>query len=292
MRIEFHLVAGLLTALTLPASFADAGTPPQIPRIGDTHEITLTRRSVQQGSNGSSGSSTNKETIIEQVIGLREDGLEVQYDLPKAATANDRARAWQFPVRVFKPFAGPMQLLNSRDLEARRDDWLKAAGLSREACGRWIFTWNAFRIECDPQSIIKTVQAYDLGSTKLREGDIYRDAEAANPGKLVPGPGRLGGNTVAAEMMVDPDAVRHARAESDVVVGEIMQKPVTLEAALRERAGEVIAGTITIAIEADAAGYARRRTKVTKLDIKSLDGLSETQAVTEILERRRISPRR
>jgi hypothetical protein len=88
-------------------------------------------------------------------------------------------------------------------------------------------------------------------------------------------------------MPVDPDAVRRARAESDVVVGEIVRKPVTLDAALHERAKETISGTISVAFETDSAGNARRRTKVTKLDIEEPDGRSETQTVTETLERRR-----
>jgi hypothetical protein len=93
------------------------------------------------------------------------------------------------------------------------------------------------------------------------------------------------------EMAVNPDAVRRGRAESDVVVGEIMKKPVSLDAALRERAREIVSGTISVEFETDPAGNVRRRTKVTKLDIKGPDGRSETQTVTETLERRLISRR-
>jgi hypothetical protein len=92
-------------------------------------------------------------------------------------------------------------------------------------------------------------------------------------------------------MPVDADAVRRVRAESDVVVGEIMKKPVSFDAALHERAGEVVSGTISVAFETDPAGNVRRRTKVTKLDIKRPDGRSETQTVTETLERRPVSRR-
>jgi hypothetical protein len=92
-------------------------------------------------------------------------------------------------------------------------------------------------------------------------------------------------------MPVDPDAFRRARAESDVVVGEIMKKPVSLDAALSRRATEIISGTISIAFETDSVGHVRRRTKVTKLDIKRPDGRSETQTVTETLEQQPISRR-
>jgi hypothetical protein len=287
--MKLNWFRGMVAALLLPASVA--GTFPQAPQVGDTYEITLVKDSVQQGSNGSSGSTHDKDTIIEQVTGVRADGLELQYDLPNTTTADERARIWQFPVRVFKPFGGPAHLLNGPELEARLDGWLKAASLSRTACGHWIFTWNAFLIECDPQSVIKTVQSYDLRSANLREGGLYQDSDAGSSGTLARKAGGLDGEIFAAEMPVDADAVRRVRAESDVVVGEIMKKPVSFDAALHEREGEVVSGTILVAFETDPAGNVRRRTKVTKLDIKRPDGRSETQTVTETLERRPVSRR-
>jgi hypothetical protein len=225
------------------------------------------------------------------VIGLRADGLELEYDLPKAATADERARNWQFPARVFKPLGGPAQLLNGPELEARLEGWLKAAGWPRTACGHWIFTWNAFRIDCDPQSVIKTVQSFDLRPADLREGAPYQETEARGSGKLARKAAGADGAILAVEMPVDPEAVRRARAESDVAVGEIMNKPVALDAALRERARETVSGTISVEFETDSAGNVRRRTKVTKLEITGSDGRSETETVTETLERRLISRR-
>jgi hypothetical protein len=279
---------GILAALLLPAIIARAEVSSLAPHVGDTYEITLTRDSTQQGSLGSTGSTHDEDTISERVIGLRADGLELEYDLPKAVTADERASNWQFPARVFKPSSGPAQLLNGLELEARVDAWLKAAEWPRTVCGHWIFTWNAFRIECDPQSVITTVEAFDLRSADVREGAPYQDAEARNPGTLARKAAGPDGATFSAEMPLDPDAVRRARAESDVVVGEIMKKPVTLDAALRERARETVSGTISVEFETDSAGKVRRRTKVTKLDIEGPDGRSETDTVTETLERRLI----
>ncbi len=270
---------------------ACAGPSPVAPQVGDTYEITLTKESAEQGGLGSSGSSHDKDTIIERVIGLRADGLELEYDLPKSTTADERARNWQFPARVFKPFGGPAQLLNGPELEARVDGWLKAAGLPRTACGHWYFTWNAFRIECDPQSVIKTVESFDLRPADLREGGPYQEAEARGPGTLARKAAGPDGAIFSVEMPVDPNAVRRTRAESDVVIGEIMKKPVTLGAALRQRARETVSGTISVAFETDSVGNVRRRTKVTKLDIKGPDGQSETEIVTETLERELISRR-
>jgi hypothetical protein len=280
---------GTIAALLLPVIVARAGASPLAPQVGDTYEITMIRESAQQGSLGSSGSSHDKDTMIERVIGLRADGLELEYDLPKAATAAERDGNWQFPARVFKPFGGPAQLLNGPELEARVDGWLKAAGWSRTICGHWIFTWNVFRIECDPQSVVKTVESFDLRSADLREGAPYQETEARGPGTLARKAAGPDGAIFTVEMPVDPDAVRSARAESDVVLGEIANKPVTLDAALRERSRETVSGTISVAFETDSAGNVRRRTKVTKLDIKGPDGQSETETVTETLERHLIS---
>ena len=137
--------------------------------------------------------------------------------------------------------------------------------------------------------MVKTVQSFDLRSADLREGAPYQETEALGSGKLARKATGPDGAIFAVEMPVDPDAVRRARAESDVVVGEIMNKPVSLDVALRERAREIVSGTISVSFETDPAGNVRRRTKVTKLDITEPDGRSETETVTETLERRLIS---
>ncbi|TLY83333.1 MAG: hypothetical protein E6K41_01495 [Gammaproteobacteria bacterium] len=90
--------------------------------------------------------------------------------------------------------------------------------------------------------MIKTVESFDLRSADLREGAPYQETEARGSGKLARRAGGPGGAIFVVEMPVDPDAVRRGRAESDVVVGEIMNKPVSLDAALRDRATEIASG--------------------------------------------------
>jgi hypothetical protein len=282
---------GIVAALLIPAFVAGAGASPPAPQVGDTYEITMKRESAQKGSDGSSGSSRDKDTIIERVIGVRPDGLELAYDLPKAVSAGARASNWQFPARVFKPYRGPAQLLNGPELEARVDVWLEAGKMTRAACGHWIFTWNAFRIECDPQSVIKTVESFDLTFVDLRDGAPYQETGARAPGTLTRKTAGADGAIFAVELPVDPDAVHRSRAESDVVIGEMMSAPVTLDAALREREKATVSGTISVTFETNSAGSVRRRTKVTKLDTKGPGGRSETETITEILERRLISQR-
>lgn len=284
--MKLHEFVLIIAGVFIQPIFTRAEALAPAANVGDTFETNLTKDSERHGSNSSSGSSHDADTIIERVTGLRPDGVELQYDLPKSATAEERATSWQFPVRVLKPFSGPVQLLNAADLESRVDAWLKAAGLSRAACGHWIFTWNAFRIECDPQSVLNTIDAFDLTAVDLREGALYHDTDALGSGKLVrklSGPDTA---TFAVELPIDPDSVRRDRAESDVVVGEIMHKPVTFDAAFQRRAKDVVSGTIAVEFETDSAGEPFRRSRIKKIDVKGSDGQSETETVTEILERR------
>lgn len=281
----------LVAALVLSSAVLDVRAQPAqgSPRVGDSYEITLRRQTSQQGSDGSSGSSQDTNVIVERVVGVRADGLELEYDFPKEATAADRASTWQFPVRVFRPSAGPKQLLNRPELEARIDGWLKKANWTRAVCGRWIFTWTAFRIDCDPETAIKAIEPFDLRRPDLRDGASYEMAEARGPGTVVRTASGASGETFVVELAVDPDAVRRASAESDVAVGEMMQKPVTFETALAERAKEAVSGTILVTFDTDPAGGVRRRTTVSRVEIREPDGRSRTQTVTETVERERLS---
>jgi hypothetical protein len=274
-----------LAALVLVSLAACIAIPPSPPKAGEEYEISKSYETSDKSDDGSSGSSRGRDTILERLIEIRDDGLELEYDLPKDTKAEERARSWQFPFRVFRPSSGPMQLLNGPELEARVDDWLKAAKWTREMCGRWIFTWNAFRIECDPHSVIQIAEAFDLRHA-VREGAAYQDSKARGPGTLTRTAAGPDGATFTTAMEIDPAAVHRARAESDVAAGEMMRKPVTMDAALSERVKERVSGTISVTLDTDAQGNVRRRTEVIKVEIGRPDGKHESRTATEIVERR------
>lgn len=253
------------------------------PTVGERHEITKSYETSNEGGD-STGTSHGRDTIEERVIGTRQEGVELEYDLPSSATPEDRAREWIFPARVLRQGDGALRLLNRSELEARLERWLRAANWTREICGRWIFTWNAFRIDCDPESALDVVRTYDLRSVDLREGATYQVPEARGSGVLRRVSNGADGPTFTVVLDVDPDAVRRARAESDVAVGEIMRQPVTLEAALRRHAEEQVSGIIEVTFETDPAGNARRQTRVTRLEIVGPGG-REIQSRTDIVER-------
>ena len=255
-----------IAIFVLMASAVRAAPVPHELRAGDVFEISRDIESSSKTADGSStGSSTDRDTIEERVIAINQAGVELEYDLPRGTKADDRDRQWQLPARVLKPPRGPLQLLNGAELTVRVAAWLKSAKLTDAACGHWYFTWTAFRIECDPQTVIETIGGYDLGPDDLAAGAPYRESMALGPAPVKRTAVSPDGAVFRVELAVDPDAVRRELAESDVAVGEVSRKPVSLEDALRARSAEDISGTIDITFETDPAGHVWRQTKITTL---------------------------
>lgn len=278
-------ITAIVAASVLAGPLARAQPSAPAMKAGEQHEISMRYENAQEGSDGSSGSSSGGDAILETVIAVTESGTELEYDLRPGATPEDRARDWFFPARILRQPDGSMRLLNRAELEARLERWLTAAEWSREVCGRWIFTWNAFRIECDPEAVIDTIKAFDLLSADLREGAPYRDSDASEPGLLRRTNG-LDGTRFIVSMDVDPDAVRRERAEADVTVGEIMQRPMALDTAMSRRALERISGTIEVTFDVDPDRKPRRRTRITRLEIIEPDGVRHTETRVMMVERR------
>jgi hypothetical protein len=284
--LRASLLMTVVTTLLAPSPSSAADASADRRRVGRVYEVTRVRVSASEGSDGSSSSSHDRDTIVERVIGLAPDGVELEYDLPKATPAAARAAQWQLPVRVLEPASGPLSLLNGPELEARVDPWLQATGMTRAACSRWIFTWNAFRIDCDPQSAIAMLEAFRLGLAGPHDGDSYRDHDGLAPGRLARNAVGPAGQTFTVVLDVDPDAVRRERARSDVVVAEIMREPTTFEAALREQAKAAIYGTISITFRTDSTGNILQRTRVANVEIREPNGKTVHETTTETVERR------
>ena len=280
----FRLIL-IAPALVLPILTASAQPRNIKTHAGDIYEIRTDRHTSSEGV-----TSIDRDVIIERVIAVRDSGLELEYDLPQGGSTQNRALNWQFPARVFKPVRGPVLLLNRPELETRIDNWLKTANLPRDACGKWYFTWNAFRVECNPEAVVHAIEGVDLTSDDLRDGALYRDPQAREPAPLTRKTVASDGETFVVALVVDPDVVRRERAEEDVAVGEMVRKPVPIDTAIRQRSTERISGTITITFEADLTGQVHRRTKITNLEISEPDGRSENRAATEIVERRLLPP--
>lgn len=261
--------------------FAEVSAP--APKVGDVYKLTLvTKESLK--SPVSSGSSTSGKVLVKRVAGVRADGVELVYDLPESTKEQARERQWQFPVRVFQPVDGPLQLLNGAELEARVDDWLVKFKIPRSACGSTVFAWTAFDIECDPQSVLKAVGVFDMGVSRLYEGAIFQDKDALGTGKLAKKSTEQEKQIFTAEMPINPDVVRRLRAETDVKIGRMTNNPVTFETAMARREKEKISGTVSFVFETDFSAKMQRRIKVTQTQIVTPDGAVESSTRTDTLE--------
>jgi len=160
--------------------------------------------------------------------------------------------------------------------------------LTEAACGRWHFTWTAFRVDCDPQSSVRIIEGFDLGPDGLAEGMSYLDPMAIGPGTVRRVRGTPDGARFRVELAVDPARVRREEAESDLVLAELQKRSLTLDAALEARSTEVISGSIVIDFESDYDGRIRRQTKTLTTNIRGPDGVTNTRTVTQTLERRRL----
>lgn len=281
-------IAVAFALLLLPAA-----TPAKIASsalmAGDTFEIRKEYETSEKMGDETSGSSSGHATIMERVIEVRDDGLVLEYDLRSDTKREDRDRQWQFPARLFKAHSAKLQLLNRVELEARLKDWLKKAKLTQAACGRWTFTWNAFKIECNPETVIELVKEYDLGPRNLFANSSYKHTHAAQPGMLKQTAIGAAGVSYSVEMPLDPSKVRQDFAEADVIVGEILGKPITIGQALLAQTSKQITGTIRLTFETLPSGDVQKRTTVTEMEIRNQNGKTETRMAKEIVMRRLIA---
>lgn len=258
-------------------------------RVGDAYAIRLEIAS-ETSRNGSSGSSRSQNALVERVIALHDGGIELEFDLPEQASAKDRARTWQLPARVLKSPGRPLQLLNRPELEMRVRAWLQSGGMTQAACGRWVFTWTAIKIECDPESVLQMLEPFDLRLGDLRDGTLHNEQGARGPAPLRTDSLASDGATYVAEMEIDPDVVRRERAKADAAAAEMTGKPpLTLELALQAREAERISGTITTTFEVDSSGRVTRRGAVTRVEIAGQAGSLERHTTTVTVERRLVS---
>lgn len=280
--------ATIVFVLLLVGSPIGAVPVPVGDEVGDQYEIVRSYNTSMHGDDGSSGSSNGRDTVLERVVALREGGLELEYDLPESATAVERKGNWRFPASVLWSANGKIELLNGNELDARIDSWLNAAGWTREVCGRWIFTWNAFRIECGPTSVIDEIRSFDLRSFVPANGVTYRPVGTSAPGVVSLTSTGSRSSIFEVKAPLDSGFVHRSRAEADVVVGEISGKPVSLSDALRQRTKDIVSGTIRVTFETDSSNRVWRQSTQTVQTTKRPDGTVETESVTRVLERRKL----
>ena len=171
---------------------------------------------------------------------------------------------------------------------ARRNAWLEQAGFTLEDCGKHIFTWNVFRIDCDPEDalgLLATVEIQPLGDF---EGANVKLPLGRDPFVFVFSNTKDGKRQYRATQPLDDQYVRREAAENALIVAEIMGEELTEEQAIAQANALVIDGTVTITLEAEPGGPVRRRTIVVEKTVTDAEGVTEISNYTQTVDRETI----
>lgn len=260
-------------------------------QVGNIYELVNSyKTSTEYGDNAGKGSSSGSDTLIATIIKDDSKGIELIYDLPDRYFSKDeKKKHWQFPAHILRSKDGTFTLLNYEEIEQRVEDWLNDSGWSREACGQWIFTWNAFKIECDPQSILEKVEEYDLRVSNLKDGELYENKYALEPAKFKARTDNDGNKYYYTDLIIDPEIIRRKRAENNVIIAKISgEKTLLAEALLAEKDVE-ISGTMRVLYYVDGINQPYKRITITKERAKEPNGMTEIKVSTFTLEKKLIS---
>lgn len=285
----------LLIALSL--AFAAvcnvANAQPTGERAGDTYDLRLRYETRSESSDHSSSSSHGGYHIIERVVAVRDDSVELEFDFPPDATEQERAREWMFPARLLRRSSGEFELLNAAEMEQRIDVWLSLGGLTREACGQWYFTWNAFKIECAPRSVIATLERYDVRDP-VGDGVPYDIPGATGPAILRLDRQDEGGSSFIATADLDGDVIQRERSEADAIVAQMLASAGD-DAAVGDGFDlptiVQVEGVLSLVIETDATGRVIERTITMEMETVNSEGVIEQATRTTILSRELVATR-
>jgi hypothetical protein len=236
---------------------------------------------------GEGGTSFDRDAILVTPIPGETDGSTAIYDLPPTSSEAERSSNWHLPAIIRVQPDGSRTLVNETELAAKVDPWLERGGYTRETCGHWIFTWSAFKIDCDPLSVLAIAEEFDLGPIDLQVGRPVTIKGATASGKVKLARSSATTKTYIVNYTLNPDFIRRTRAESDVVVGQILKKPVTLEEALAGQGRQSISGEISDQFETDQTGRIIRRTTTTTIVTVGEDGKGRTSTSVRTLERQK-----
>jgi hypothetical protein len=281
------ITAALLGSLAT-ASFAEAPKYPA--KVGD-QTLVVSSYQHETSSEESSGSASGRSALIERVIAMTDKGIELEYTEPASPYVTKKGgkppiKNWQFPARVFKPFAGPAQLLNLDQIDKRLTLYLKQTETPREACGRWSFTWIAIKTECDPRSVLDIINGYDLGFCTYRAGQVFTFPYTLTSETRL----EQDGDELSANFTLDPAVLRRKAAQSTMAVAEIYRQNKTLEQALAEDKDTQFSGKLKVSLTVDTHGCATKQVATYSLETIQKGGVVEKQVNMETIERQAYVP--
>ncbi len=239
----------------------------------------MTYENRTEGETGSSSSSGN-QALAERVIAVTPEGTEAEYAIladPESIRGNER---WMFPARIRVAPDGAKTLLNPEELAARNAAWLAEAGWTREACSRWLFTWTAVQVRCDPAAAVEAVEALGMRPGRIAEGEPFALEGALGPVILARSGGRDDRIVLTGTGPVDPAHLHEQEVRAALVVAEVSGETLGPEDAAAAAAGIAASGTVSITLEIDAAGTVWRRedrSEYTMTGSRHSDGLHRAQ---------------
>lgn len=268
--LDFPLVLFtlMLTACSQP--------PSEFNTVYITPEIagTVFKVEVKYSNRGTNGSSSGHTSLIERVIEVNSSSIVLEYDLPPGIPEKQKQTYWQWPAIVELNPNGSILLRNFHEIQQRNENWRIEAGFPKSTCGQWYFTWNAFKIECDPNSVIDELEPFLLHYGNISEGKSVNE-----PGTLTPAPLKRtekGENSFEAQFLIDPEFVRKSYVEQELIAAQILgEEATTLEEMISAQRRNEIEGTSTLNLELDIVGRVVLRKRTSSVEIVTRN--SETQ---------------
>jgi len=244
--------------MTMRHAIAIAALLTAAPAAAQEYVLALEyQTSTKGGQYDSSSSSSGRQAIAERVIAATPEGVEAEYTLPFDSEEIRGNERWMFPARIRIAADGGKTLLNPDELAACNAAWLAEAKWPREACSRWLFTWTAVQIRCDPEAAVEAVESYGMRPGRIAEGQPFALKGALGP-VLLARAGEADGRTIlTGSGPVDVAFLRESAAQTALVLAEMTGKTLTLDEA--QAAVITASGTVSVTFEVDAAGMIWKR---------------------------------
>jgi hypothetical protein len=257
------------------------------PATAQDYVLRLEYEAETTGAEGDvTSSSSGRQAIAERVIAATAQGTEVEYALPWDDEDIRGNEKWMFPVRLMVAPDGSKTILNAPELLARNAAWLAEAEWTREVCSRWVFSWTAVQIRCDPAAAIEAVDTYGMRPGTIAEGQPFALEGALGPVTLTRAGEQDGRIVLTGSGLVDPAYIREREARGALVVAEVSREALTPEEAEAKAATISATGTLTVTFEIDADGMVWKRvdrSEITLVGSAFSDGISRAeQTVTRL----------
>ncbi len=234
---------------------------------------------------GDRSSSRGHQTLSERPIRETAAGTEIEYATPGPPEEVRGNASWMFPVRLLVASDGRKTVLNPEQLETRLTTWLERAEWSREVCSKWLFTWTAIQVRCDPDAAIEAVETFGMRPGQITEGAQFEPTGDLVPVVLTRTGFRDGRTVLSAVARIDPQSVRAGATKTALVPAQISGEDLPPEAAALQAAGLGATGTLTVEFEVDEAGLIWKRVDTREIVVTGGDNGDEVRRSSQTVTR-------